>query len=42
MENEVKLEEKVDNKKEILIGIFNLMGIMAFTVIGLVIKHLYF
>ena len=36
--------EKVEtnNKKDIIIGIFNLVGITIFTVVGLIIKNLMF
>ena len=36
------MEEETDNKKEILIGILYLIGIMVFTIIGLIIKHIFF
>lgn len=38
---EVKMAEidNVDDKKKILIGFINLIGIILFTIIGLVIKH---
>ena len=36
------MEEDMDDKKKILIGILDLIGIMAFTIIGLIIKHIFF
>ena len=35
-------EEEIDDKTKIRIGIFNLIGIMAFTIVGLILKHLFF
>ena len=32
-------EDNVDDKKKILIGFMNLIGIIIFTTIGLIIKH---
>lgn len=32
-------EDNVDDKKKILIGFMNLIGIILFTTIGLIIKH---
>ena len=40
-ENGIEEIEK-NNKKDIFIGIFNLVGITIFTVIGLIIKNLMF
>ena len=42
MEKEMKLEEAIDDKKKILIGIINLVGITIFTVVGLIIKNILF
>lgn len=37
------MEEKdVDDKKKRIIGILELIGLMLFTVIGLIIKNLFF
>ncbi len=38
---EIKMaeEDNVDDKKKILIGFMNLIGIILFTTIGLIIKH---
>lgn len=36
------MEEEVNDKKDIHIGILSLIGITAFTVIGLIIKHMFF
>ncbi len=38
---EIKMAEvdDVDDKKKILIGIINLIGIILFVIIGLLIKH---
>ena len=32
-------EDNVDDKKKIIIGFMNLIGIILFTTIGLIIKH---
>ena len=34
--------EQDKNKKDIIIGILGLMGIATFTIVGLIIKHMYF
>lgn len=38
---EIKIAEidNIDDKKKILIGLINLIGIILFTVIGLIVKH---
>ena len=36
------MEEELDDKKKIWIGIANLIGIAIFTVIGLIVKHIFF
>ena len=36
------MEEEIENKKNITIGIINLIGITAFTIIGLIVKHMFF
>ncbi len=34
--------EQTDNKKDMIIGILGLTGIATFTVVGLIIKHMFF
>jgi len=36
------MDEEIKDKKDIYIGIFNLIGITLFTIIGLIIKHMFF
>ena len=36
------MEDEMDDKKKIIIGIADLIGIMLFTIIGLIIKHMFF
>ena len=36
------MNEEIDDKKKIAIGIANLVGIILFTVIGIIIKNLFF
>lgn len=35
-------KEEIDTKKEMLIGILGLTGVALFTIIGLIIKHMFF
>lgn len=36
------MDEEIDDKKKILIGMIDLIGIMTFTIVGLIIKHIFF
>lgn len=36
------MENKKENKKDIIIGMLGLIGITVFTVVGLIIKHIFF
>ena len=36
------MEEEIDDKKKIRSGIANLIGIAVFTIIGLIVKHIFF
>lgn len=43
MQKEIKYEEEeIDDKKKIQIGLFNLIGIIIFTIVGLIIKNIFF
>ena len=42
MQKEIKFEEEIDDKKKIQIGLINLIGIIIFTIVGLIIKNIFF
>ena len=43
MQKEIYFEEdEIDDKKKILIGMLGLIGIAIFTIVGLIIKNMYF
>lgn len=43
MQKEIKFEEEeIDDKKKIQIGLINLIGITIFTIVGLIIKNIFF
>lgn len=43
MQKEIYFEEdEIDDKKKILIGMLDLIGIAIFTIVGLIIKNMYF
>lgn len=43
MQNNAKLEEEeISDKKKIQIGMFNLIAIAVFTIVGLIVKNIFF